>query len=105
MILVRYATLVALVIWLGAMVDERFGSLLRGAHLIVYACGVVVVAGLFVLKFMGPPPVSFVARAAIAVLMLLLAGAAALVARDVAQLLMTVNIVLGFVLLFWYVRE
>ena len=105
MILVRYATLVVLVIWLGAMVDERFGDLFRRAHFVAYACGAATVVGLFVLKFMGPPPIAFVVRAAIAVLMLLLAGTAALVARDVAQLLMTVNIVLGFVLLFWYVRE
>ena len=38
-IVVRYATLVALVIWLGAMVDERFGDVFRRAHLIPYACG------------------------------------------------------------------
>jgi hypothetical protein len=34
-----------------------------------------------------------------------LAFAAAFVARDVANLLLTVNIGLGLVLLFWYVRE
>jgi hypothetical protein len=105
MIVVRYATLVALVIWLGAMVDERFGGLVPGAHLIAYACGAAVVTGLFVLKFMGPPPMAFVLRAAIAVLMLAIAAAAAVVARDAAQLLRTVDIGLGFILLIWYVRE
>ena len=105
MILVRYATLVALVIWLGAMVDERFGDLFRRAHLITYACGSATVFGLFVLKFMGPPPMAFVWRAGIAVLMLAIAAAGALVPRDASQLLMTVNIGLGFVLLTWYVRE
>lgn len=106
MILVRYATLVALVIWLGAMVDERFGDLVRRAHLLTYACGAATVVGLFALKFLGPPPTAFVLRAGIAVLMLALALAAALIApRDAANLLMTINIGLGFVLLIWYVRE
>ena len=106
MILVRYVTLVALVIWLGAMVDERYGALFHRAHLVTYVCGAATVAGLFVLKFLGPPPMAFVLRAGIAVLMLAIAVAAALVAPpDVANLLMTVNIGLGFVLLIWYVRE
>jgi len=105
MILVRYATLVALVLWLGVMVDDRFGDLLRQAHLISYACGGATLVGLFVLKFMGPPPPAFVPRAAIAVLMLGLAFATAFVARDVSNLLLTLNIGLGLVLLFWYVRE
>ena len=106
MILVRYATLVALVIWLGAMMDARFGDLFRRAHLFTYACGAATVVGLFVLKFMGPPPTAFVVRAGIAVLMLAIAVAAALVApRDASDLLMTVNIGLGLVLLIWYVRE
>ena len=105
MIVVRYVTLVALVIWLGAMVDERFGELVRRAHLLTYACGAVTVVGLFVLKFMGPPPRAFVLRAGIALLMLAVAAAGAFVARDALNLLLTVNIALGLVLLIWYVRE
>lgn len=105
MILVRYATLVALVIWLGAMIDERFGDLFPRAHLIAYACGAATVVGLFVLKFMGPPPMTFVLRAGIAVLMLAIAAGAAFVPADTSRLLLTVNIALGFVLLTWYVRE
>jgi hypothetical protein len=106
MIVVRYATLVALVIWIGAMVDQRFGDLFRRPQLITYACGGATLVGLFVLKFLGPPPIAFVLRAAIAVLMLAIAVAAALLGpRDLSNLLMTVNIGLGFVLLIWYVRE
>ena len=106
MIVVRYATLVALVIWLGAMVDERFGDLFRRAHLLTYACGVATVVGLFVLKFLGPPPMAFFVRAAIAILMLAIAFAAAFLApREASNVLLTVNIGLGFVLLVWYVRE
>jgi hypothetical protein len=106
MIVLRYATLVALVIWLGAMVDERFGDLVGRAHLITYACGAATVIGLFTLKFLGPPPAAFPIRAGIAILMLVIAGVAASpAARDLANLLLIVNIGLGLVLLVWYVRE
>ena len=104
--MVRYVTLVALVLWLGAMVHERFGDVVGRAHLITYVCGAATVVGLFVLKFLGPPPLAFVLRAGIAVLMLAVAaGAAMLPNRDVAAMLMTANIALGLVLLTWYVRE
>lgn len=105
MILVRYATLVALVIWLSVMIDERFGDLLRRSGLIAYACGAATVVGLFVLKFVGPPPMAFVPRAGIAVFMLAIAVSAAVAPREASDLLMTANIGLGFVLLVWYVRE
>ena len=104
--MVRYVTLVALVLWLGAMVQERFGDVVGRAHLITYGCGAATVVGLFVLKFLGPPPLAFVLRAGIAVLMLAVAAAAAMLPnRDVAAMLMTANIALGLVLLTWYVRE
>jgi hypothetical protein len=106
MIVVRYATLVALVIWLGAMVDQRFGDFFRRPQLIGYACGAATVVGLFALKFLGPPPLAFVLRAGIAVLMLAIALAVAVIAPSAAsRALMTVNIGLGFILLIWYVRE
>ena len=106
MIVVRYATLVALVIWLGAMVNVRFGDLFHRPQLITYACGAGTVIGLFLLKFVGPPPMAFVARVGIALLMLAIAVAApALVPPAVSPLLMIVNIGLGFILLLWYVRE
>jgi hypothetical protein len=105
MILVRYMTLVALVIWLGAMVDERFPDLFRRAHLVGAVCGAVTVTGLFVLKFVGPPPLAFVTRLCMVLLMAALALAAAFAARDTANLLLTVNIGLGLGLLVWYVRE
>jgi len=106
MIVVRYVTLVALVIWLGAMAGDQFGDLLRRVPLIPFACGAVIVIGLFVMKFMGPPPIGFILRAAIAVLMLAIALAARFVApRGASLLLTTANIGLGFVLLIWYVRE
>ncbi|MGH9140152.1 MAG: hypothetical protein ACRD2I_03310 [Vicinamibacterales bacterium] len=106
MIVVRYATLVALVIWIGAMVNERFGDVFHRPQLITYACGAGTVIGLFLLKFMGPPPMSFVARAGIALVMLAIAVAAPVLAPPaVSPLLLIVNIGLGFILLIWYVRE
>jgi hypothetical protein len=106
MIVVRYATLVALVIWIAAMVDQRFGDFLRRPQLVAYACGGAIVVGLFALKFLGPPPMAFVLRAGLTVLMLAIAAAMTFAApRELAGLLTTVNICLGFILLIWYVRE
>ena len=106
MLLVRYATLVALVLWLGAMINERFGNLLWRVDTISYGCGIVTVVGLFVMKFVGPPPHAFVPRAALAVVMMLIAFTATLpAAGEFSTTLMAVNIGLGLVLLYWYARE
>jgi hypothetical protein len=106
MIVVRYATLVALVLWLGAMINARVGNLYGRVDVISYGCGLMTIVGLFVMKFMGPPPQAFVIRAAIAVLMLLIAFASTLPAiGEFSTVLMAVNIGLGLVLLYWYVRE
>jgi len=88
------------------MVDERFPDMLRRTLPVTYACGGATVVGLFMLKFLGPPPIAFVMRAGITVLMLAIAVASLFLApRDPSNLLMTVNIGLGFLLLIWYVRE
>jgi hypothetical protein len=105
MIVVRYLTLVALVVWLGAMLGARFADLGR-SDLVGYGCGATIVVGLFVTKFMGPPPHAFAARVAIVVLMLGFAAASTFGASaDVSRMLAVVNIALGFILLVWYVRE
>jgi hypothetical protein len=106
MILVRYATLVALVLWLAAMIDAQFGTLLGRGAALSYGCGFATIVGLFVMKFMGPPPRAFVPRAAIAGLMLLIAFASTLrPAREFSATLMVIDIGLGLALLYWYVRE
>jgi hypothetical protein len=106
MIAVRFATLVALVFWLGAMTAARYGELFRRLDLVAYTCGAVTIVGLFVMKFIGPPPHGFVPRAAVAILMLAIAiGAAFTRTAATAATLVTVNLALGFVLLTWYVRE
>ncbi len=161
MLLIRYLALAALVVWVGGMVilgllvapqtfrvlqawnpaDGRllagalFGAILRQFHFVAYACGVVLLVCLFVMKFLGPPP-AFVARVALVVLMLALALYSGVpVTRQLAHvqsqvsgpisqlpnedprrvefdrlhrtstMLMTMNMGLGLVLLFWYVRE
>jgi hypothetical protein len=99
----------ALVIWLGGLMGARFGELVGRLDLLGYACGTAVVVGLFAMKFLGPPPPAFVPRGAIVFLMLGIAVASATfvprIAPDLAKGLATINIGLGFVLLFWYVRE
>jgi hypothetical protein len=106
MIVVRYGTLVALVLWLAAMLGSRFGDLSRVFPSLTLICGAIVVIGLFTIKFIGPPPAAFFPRIGIALLMLALAGASAwLGAARTAPWLLLVNLGLGFFLLHWYSRE
>jgi uncharacterized membrane protein len=96
MLVVRYLVLAAQVVWLGGMVtlelivgpascrvlqaaDPHHGRLLAGMligdifrqfHLVAYLCGAVVVAGMFVMKFVGPPPSAFLLRLALIAAML-----------------------------------
>jgi hypothetical protein len=104
MLAVRYVALAALVVWLGGMVTAVFGDLLRPFHLVSLACGAIILVSLFIMKFVGPPPHAFVPRAALTALMLLVLGLSALL-RSASSLLLEINLVLGLVLLFWYVRE
>jgi hypothetical protein len=105
-IVVRYVTLAALVLWLTATVQARFGDLLRQTPGFAIGCGAVIVVGLFAMKFMGPPPPAFVPRVAIVFAMLAVAVSPPWFGSTApSSLLVTVDIVLGFVLLFWYTRE
>ena len=104
MLLVRYVALVALVVWIGAMAGALFPDLFARPLWLASGCGAVIVVCLFVMKFVGPPPRAFVPRAAITVLMLLLVGASILL-RTAPATLLALNLALGLVLLFWYVRE
>jgi len=104
MLAVRYVALAALVVWLGGMVTAVFGDLLRPLHLVSLVCGAVILVSLFVMKFVGPPPHAFAPRAALTALMLLILGLSAAF-RSASGALMGLNLALGFLLLFWYVRE
>jgi hypothetical protein len=105
MIAVRYATLVALVFWLGVMTGARFSGIGRRLDLVSYACGGAMFVGLVAMKFLGPPPRAFFVRAGLALAMLAIAAAASLTALASAEMLLTLNIVLGLTLLTWYARE
>jgi hypothetical protein len=109
MLAIRYVTLAALVVWLGGMVALTLLSApssedLRHFQTVGYACGATIFVCLFVIKFVGPPPHDFFRRLGLVAVML----AVAVSARQWPQAAtgaMTIDIVLGFVLLFWYVRE
>jgi phosphoglycerol transferase MdoB-like AlkP superfamily enzyme len=164
MLAIRYVALSALVVWLGGMIvlgllvapatfgvmqgaasdaatgrmlaGAVFGEILRRFHILAYGCGAILLACLFVMKFVGPPPQAFVARIAIVAIMLAIAlYSGILVSREINQIqsqvsgpisalpqtdarrsrfdrlhglsttLMTINMGLGLVLLYWYVRE
>jgi hypothetical protein len=104
MVAVRYVVLVALVVWLGGMVTALFGDSSLPVSLVAAGCGGVILVGLFVMKFVGPPPHGFIPRAALTALMLVL-GIGSAVYRTVTTELTAVNLALGLVLLLWYVRE
>ena len=95
---------VALVIWLGGMMTVTFADVMRRLNLVSLICGSVIVVSLFIMKFVGPPPHGFVPRVGLTVLMLILVGLSAFM-PGFAPALAGVNLALGFVLLFWYVRE
>ena len=133
MLAVRVVILAALVVWLGGMamlafqVEPAVGRLLLGSdlthgrdlaeqlmtdlrhrfQLVAYACGATVIVGLFVLKFVGPPPSGFVPRLALAAVMLaatIYAGTAR-IAHGPALGLTSLTLAAGLLSLFWYARE
>jgi hypothetical protein len=97
MLALRYAGLLALTLWVGGLVvlgaigapaifdvlaarhvaSDRviagaiFGEILRRFHLLTYACGVVLLGTLLVRGVMGPRPIMFALRLAIAFVMLI----------------------------------
>jgi hypothetical protein len=99
MFALRYAYLLALVVWLGGMIvlgaivaptvfqvlpllEPEAGRLLAGAvfgaalarfHLVAYACGAVLLVTLILMAVLGPRPAQFALRAALAAIMLAIA--------------------------------
>ena len=109
MLAVRYVALAALVVWLGGLVTLGLviapsAEHLERFHLVGYICGAIVFVSLFVLKFVGPPPHDFFPRIGLVALMLLVA----IYGNSWAQspfIPMSIDIAIGFILLFWYSRE
>lgn len=103
MAVVRYATLAALVFWLGGTTQALAGDLFQHLTWIAIGSGAVMLVSLFIMKFVGPPPHAFVARSAIVVVMLGIAGASWRYGPTTAG--HTLTLVLGLVLLTWYTHE
>jgi hypothetical protein len=105
MLVLRYAGLLALVLWTGGLVvlgaigapsvfdvmaarhiaNDRlvagavFGEMLRRFHLLSYGCGLVLLLSLIVRGVMGPRPIMFAARVGISFMMLVAAACSGLI--------------------------
>jgi hypothetical protein len=113
MLVIRYAALLALVVWLGGMIvlglivapatfqvleaanpaaghelaGSLFGTILWHFHLLAYGCAAVMLTCLFAIKFLGPPPASFIPRVSIVAVMLIVALYSGYpIARGIVQL-------------------
>lgn len=113
MLALRYVGLLALTLWVGGLVvlgaigapaifdvlatrhvaDDRviagaiFGEILGRFHLVAYACGVILLGTLLVRGIMGPRPIMFAVRLAIAFVMLIAAAYSGLiVSADIARM-------------------
>ena len=109
MLAIRYVTLAALVVWLGGLVTLGLlivpsAEELRRVQSVGFFCGTIIFVCLIVIKFVGPPPHDFFRRAGLVALMLAASAYAAFFPAAWNET-MAIDIVLGFVLLFWYVRE
>ena len=103
MVVVRYATLVALVVWLGVLGCSLLSDRPDYANWVQFACGGLIIVGLFAMKFLGPPPHGFVPRVALVFLMLCIAAYEWLTGRSSVPI--ALNVALGLILLGWYARE
>jgi len=108
MVVVRYAALVALVVWVGglaALMLESSGTLapLAAFEYTAFSCGAVVLVGYLLLKFVGPPPEAFFIRFGLAALMLAITAYMAYAGASRPASLATCA--LGLILLGWYVHE
>ena len=101
---VRYVALAALVVWLGVLAGALAGDALRHVHLVSAVSGALILAALFAMKFIGPPPRAFVPRVAIVVVMLAMLGST-LFWPAASALVLGATTALGFGLLAWYSRE
>lgn len=117
MFAVRLAALTALVVWVGGLFalwllvaptapPDALPEILRRFHLLAYACGGTLMASLLAMKLVGPPPRGFIPRLAIAATMSAVTVYSGLrTVRELSAVMLTTDLVLGLVLLLWYVRE
>ncbi len=117
MFAVRLAALTALVVWVGGLFAlwllvapmapaDELPDILRRFHVLSYVCGGTLMASLLAMKLVGPPPRGFIPRLAIAATMSAVTIYSGLrTARELSVLMLTTDLVLGVVLLLWYVPE
>ena len=103
MAVVRYATLLALVVWLGVMQSVVIAGRPGYAGWLPFACGGLMIVGLFAMKFVGPPPRAFVTRVAVVFVMLCIAAFDRLHASSIVPT--AINAALALMLLGWYAHE
>lgn len=117
MLVLRYAYLLALVVWLGGMIALRMlaapepgGEALRRFQLVGYACAAIMLAALVAMKMLGPRPIALGVRIAIVGLMLAVAVWSGLgpgrrvEAHGLSSTLMLVNVAGGLALLYFEAR-
>jgi len=100
---VRYVALAALVVWIAGLLQALRGDLLIHIDRIGFGAGAVILLGLFIMKFVGPPPHAFVVRVALAAAMVAVTAFGLWNGRT--NTTMTATAAIGFVLLLWYARE
>lgn len=111
MFALRYAALVALVVWVGGLIVLLLAGadacdLARVGHRIALICGSVLLVTLFAMKFLGPPPYAFRIRALVAAVMLAIAlGSTLDAAQSAITALRAFNAAAGLFLLAFYARE
>lgn len=105
MVVVRYVALVALVVWLSALLGVLLDSQTPHLTAIAYGCGSLLVVCLLAMKFVGPPPRGFFTRMGLVLLMLLVTLFDRWQMNGPAPGLILINTALGFTLLAWYAHE
>jgi hypothetical protein len=103
MVVVRYATLLALVAWLGVMQCVVFAGRPGYAAWLPFVCGGVMMVGLFAMKFLGPPPHAFITRVAIVFVMLCITTFDQVYGSSMVPT--ALNVALALTLLGWYAHE
>ena len=103
MVVVRYAALASLVVWLGALQAATISPGATDRIWLHYLCGAVILVSLLTMKFLGPPPPGFAARLGVVAIMLLLTVYEHRFGRS--PFAAPLSTTLGFALLIWYVRE
>jgi hypothetical protein len=107
MFAIRYVVLATLVVWIAALLSVVAGDFLAYVDTVTYTASTIILIGLLLMKFVGPPPHGFVPRVLIVAAMLALALFPAIFEqlRLPPAMHLSVDVTLGFVLLAWYVRE